>query len=55
MSRSKKGGKGCGFEYWTKRAGNKDCPPPGKYSKKRTHKLERLEDKKLVKEEKEKL
>jgi len=52
MSRTyRKGGKGPGYEYWSKRAGNKDCPLPGKFSKNRTHRLERIENKKTVKKE----
>ncbi len=45
MSRTAKGGKGPGFEYWTARPGNR-CggtisPNGGKHTKKRTHKAER--------------
>jgi hypothetical protein len=36
VSRTAKGGKGPGFEYWTARPGNR-----GKHTKKRTHKAER--------------
>lgn len=45
MSRTKKGIKGPGHEYWGKRPGPID---PGKYSKKVTHKLERIDNKKEV-------
>lgn len=45
MSRTKKGKKGPGHEYWSKRPGNKGGGIPGKEIKKRTHKLERLEEK----------
>lgn len=42
MSRTSKGGKGPGFEYWTARQGNR-CGgfPLGKFFKKRTHSRER--------------
>ena len=47
MSRSVRGGKGSGFEYWTARPFNKHggtlSPNGGKYHKKRTHKAERAE------------
>ena len=46
MSRTKKGQKAPGYEYWGKRPGPRD---PGKYSKTRTHRLERLEDKAEIK------
>lgn len=47
MSRSRKGDKGCGFEYWSKRPGTKKTGgSPGKFSKKYTHRLERIEGKK---------
>lgn len=49
MSKTKKGSKGPGFEYWSKRpyAGES----PGKKTKKRTHKKERLDNKKELKQE----
>lgn len=48
MSRSKKGGKGPGHEYWGKRPGPTD---PGKESKSATHSLERIEGKEEVVEQ----
>jgi hypothetical protein len=45
MSRSIRGSKGSGFEYWTARPFNKHggtlSPNGGKFHKKRTHKAER--------------
>lgn len=41
MSRSRKGSKGPGYEYWTARPGNKQGGIPGKHTKKQTHKAER--------------
>jgi len=41
MSRSKRGAKGPGYEYWTARPGNKQGGQPGKATKKATHKAER--------------
>ena len=54
MSRSKKGSKGPGHEYWSKRPiANQHGAVPGKWTKKRTHRLERLEAKKQTKRESE--
>jgi hypothetical protein len=41
MSRTKKGSKGPGYEYWTARPGNKQGGRPCKFTKKQTHKAER--------------
>lgn len=42
MSRSKKGGKAPGYEYWSKRpVSNSHGAVPGKFTKRRTHKAER--------------
>lgn len=41
MSRTNKGGKGPGYEYWTARPGNKNGGSPGRATKKATHKTER--------------
>lgn len=47
MSRTKKGAKGSGYEYWTARPGNESGGYPlGKETKKRTHKAERKENRK---------
>jgi hypothetical protein len=52
MSRTKKGSKGPGYEYWGKRPVSRNHGAvPGKFSKKRTAKLERIEDKKTEVEE----
>lgn len=51
MSRSKKGGKGVGAEFWSRRpTSNKGGSEPNKETKKRTHKLERIENKKKTKD-----
>ena len=47
MSRSNKGSKGPGYEYWGKRPGS--GLPPGKGVKKVVHKLERLKAKEALK------
>jgi len=55
MSRSIKGAKGPGYEYWTNRPGNRlgaNRPTSGKWGKKRTHRLERLINRSIVREEK---
>jgi hypothetical protein len=48
MSRTKKGSKGAGYEYWSKRPGP---TIPGKFAKTVTHKIERQQNKKLRKDE----
>lgn len=53
MSRTKKGGKAVGFEYWSRRPYS--CYCPGSKIKKLTHKVERQDGKKIIrKEQKEK-
>lgn len=47
MSRSRKGSKGPGHEYWSKRPGGLGGGLLGKETKKITHRLERIEGKKL--------
>jgi hypothetical protein len=49
MSRTEKRKKGPGFEYWGKRPGKDTIP--GRASKTATHRLERLEAKKKIKEQ----
>jgi hypothetical protein len=52
MSRTKKkGSKGIGYEYWSKRPGTKKASDPGKFSKKLNSRLERIDGKKIIKEE----
>lgn len=54
MSRThRKGGKGPGHDYWSKRPGTKKSDDPGKFSKKLNVRLERIENKKVVKKESE--
>jgi hypothetical protein len=45
MSRTSKGGKGGGYEYWTARPFNRGGSRPGAYSKRRTHRAERQQGK----------
>lgn len=45
MSRTKKGSKGPGFEFWTARPGNRHGGGVGKYAKRITHKIERQQNK----------
>jgi hypothetical protein len=51
MSRSKKSknGKGPGYDYWSKRP--TPLTSPGREAKKLTHRLERIQGKKKIKEE----
>jgi hypothetical protein len=54
MSRSRKGSKGPGYDYWTKRPGNNGAQGFGPDVKRHTHRLERIENKKAApKEQKE--
>jgi hypothetical protein len=41
MSRTKKGSKGSGFEFWSRRPSKIKFPPPGRETKTITHRLER--------------
>ena len=41
MSRTRKGSKSPGYEYWSRRPFNKFGGMTGKYAKRRTHKAER--------------
>lgn len=52
MSRTKKGSKGPGYEYWSKRPGKGVYGGTGgsKFGKRLTHKAERTEGKKQAKE-----
>lgn len=43
MSRTNKGSKGCGYEYWGRRPGKSTVP--GKDTKRFTHRIERQEGK----------
>jgi hypothetical protein len=54
MSRTRKGSKGPGYEYWGKRPGTLKgwCYSPGKKAKKLTHRAERREGKKIVEDSK---
>lgn len=55
MSRTKKGGKGPGYEFWSKRPGKGEYggTDGSKYGKKLTHKAERREGKDVTKKEEE--
>lgn len=48
MSRSRRGGKPPGYEYWSKRPGKGSKMPSGKSAKKSTHKAERRQAKKEI-------
>lgn len=49
MSRTVKGSKDTGYEYWGKRA--LSCCSPGRVSKKITHSMERMQENKLIADE----
>lgn len=51
MSRTRKGAKGAGYDYWTKRLGNTGAQGYGPDVKKRTHRLERIANKKAAQKE----
>lgn len=46
MSRTRKGSKGPGYEYWSGRPG--DGWHPGKEAKRTTHQIERAQEKTLI-------
>ena len=46
MSRTRKGQKSCGYDYWSRRP-TKNSTSPGRSSKRITHRLERCEDRRL--------
>lgn len=48
MSRTQKGQKGPGYEYWTARPGNRNGQTPGRFSKQQTHRAERRQGKVVV-------
>ncbi len=48
MSRTKKGSKSCGYDYWSKRCFGNMCMGYGKVAKEITHKKERELNKKIV-------
>lgn len=50
MSKTRRGGKGPGYEYWTARPFNRNGGTPGKFHKRRTHKAERAIGKKEAKQ-----
>lgn len=53
MSRTRKKTQSPGFEYWGRRPiARNHGAIPGPFTKKRTHRLERLETKKVIQEEK---
>jgi hypothetical protein len=52
VSRTKRGEKGSGFEYWGKRPSKIRFADPGPENKKITHKQERAEKKRKLLEEK---
>lgn len=55
MSRSRKGEKSVGFEYWGKRPVSRNHgAKPGKTTKRLTHRLERIEGKKQASSQMEK-
>lgn len=51
MSRTKKGGKPQGYEFWSARPGNKHGGGRGAYSKTKTHRVERQQGKEEIRGE----
>jgi hypothetical protein len=53
MSRTKKGSKPAGYEYWSRRPpSNQHGSPPGKVGKQITHERERAAERRLILDEK---
>lgn len=50
MSRTKRGTKGAGYDYWSNRPGNRGGAYPNKRNKRYTNRAERHDAKKLTKE-----
>jgi hypothetical protein len=50
MSRTRKGSKGPGYEYWGRRPAKMKFPSPGKETKKITHRQERADEKRKLQE-----
>ena len=48
MSRTKKGSKGPGYEYWSRRPAKIAFPSPGRETKKITHRQERAVSKRAL-------
>lgn len=46
MSRTRRGDKAPGYEYWSRRLGG--APIPGRVSKRRTHKVERMAETTII-------
>lgn len=53
MSRTVKGSKGWGFEFWSKRPGNRHGGGVGRYAKTLTHSRERQEGRREVRRQNE--
>ncbi len=51
MSRTIKGSKGSGYDFWTRRPGNTGCSGYGPFVKHTTHRRERTQSKRIVAEE----
>jgi hypothetical protein len=49
MSRTVKGSKAPGYDFWSRRPGGK-CGY-GKYEKQKTHEMERMQDKEIIRDE----
>ncbi len=50
MGRTKKGSKGPGYEYWSRRPSKAKFPSPGKTTKTITHRMERADAKRKLRE-----
>jgi len=51
MSRTQKGAKGPGYDYWSRRLGNDGCQGFGPDVKKKTHRMERREAERIARAE----
>ncbi len=50
MSRTRKGSKGPGYDFWSRRHGNNGCQGYGSVAKQITHRIERMLNKRIVRE-----
>lgn len=52
MGKTVRGEKGPGYDYWSRRLGNNGCQGYGPEVKKITHRKERMENKRVIENEK---
>lgn len=51
MSRTRKGSKGSGYDFWSRRAGNYGANGHGSIAKQITHRKERVQNNRIIRQE----